>query len=153
MVVVGGGRVGAAVAIALQGRGLGVLVLEARPDAGGSNDARTLAMSYGSRLILERLGIWSQLEPVTPIESIHVSQRGGFGRTLLSAQDVNLPALGYVVRYAGLQQAFGKMLASGHTTLMAGAEVTRIGTPPRRRTAEVLRAGGPPSGAAAPLVL
>jgi 2-octaprenyl-6-methoxyphenol hydroxylase len=124
IVVVGGGPVGAAVAIALHGSGLGVLVLEARPDAGGSNDERTLAISYGSRLILERLGIWSQIEPVTPIEFIHVSQRGGFGRTLLSAQEAHLPALGYVVRYAGLQQAFARTLGSEHTTLLAGAEVT-----------------------------
>ena len=35
-----------------------------------------------------------------------------------------MPALGYVVRYSGLQQAFGKALESEHTTLMAGAEVT-----------------------------
>jgi 2-octaprenyl-6-methoxyphenol hydroxylase len=124
IVIVGGGPIGAAVAIALRGSGLAVLVLEARPDADSSNDARTLAMSYGSRLILERLGIWSQIEPVTPIESIHVSQRGGFGRTLLSAEEADLPALGYVVRYAGLQQAFSKSLESEHTTLMAGAKVT-----------------------------
>jgi 2-octaprenyl-6-methoxyphenol hydroxylase len=81
-------------------------------------------MSYGSRLILERLGIWPQIAPATPIETIHVSQRGGFGRTLLSAQEAHLPALGYVVRYAGLQQAFGSALASEHITLLAGAEVT-----------------------------
>jgi 2-octaprenyl-6-methoxyphenol hydroxylase len=124
--IVGGGPVGAAVAIALQGSGLAVLVLEARPDAGGGNDARTLAMSYGSRLILERLGIWSQIEPVTPIETIHVSQRGGFGRTLLSAREVDLPALGYVVRYSRLQQAFAKALESGAATLVAGAEVTAL---------------------------
>ena len=55
VVIVGGGPTGAALAIALQGSGLTVLVLEARADAGKSNDARTLAMSYGSRLILERL--------------------------------------------------------------------------------------------------
>ena len=45
IVIVGGGPIGAALAIALQGSGLAVLVLEARPDAGSSNDARTLAMS------------------------------------------------------------------------------------------------------------
>ncbi len=124
IVIVGGGPVGAAVAIALRGSGLIVLVLEARADAESTSDARTLAMSYGSRLILERLGIWSQIEPVTPIESIHVSQRGGFGRTLLSADEAGLPELGYVVRYARLQQAFGRSLGSEDTTLMPGAEVT-----------------------------
>ena len=45
IVIVGGGPVGAAVAIALQGSGLAVAVIEARTDAGSSNDARTLAMS------------------------------------------------------------------------------------------------------------
>lgn len=122
--IVGGGPIGAALAIALQASGLSVLVLEARPDAGNSNDARILAMSYGSHLILERLGIWSRIEPVTPIESIHVSQRGGFGRTLLSADEAGLPALGYVVRYARLQRALGQAIESEHTTLIAGAEVT-----------------------------
>jgi 2-octaprenyl-6-methoxyphenol hydroxylase len=136
VVIVGGGPIGAALAIALQGSGLTVLVLEARPDAGNSDDARTLAMSYGSRLILERLGIWSQIEPVTPIESIHVSQRGGFGRTLLSADEAGLPALGYVVGYARLQQAFGKAIGSEYTTLMAGAEVLSMDP-----TAEAVRIG------------
>ena len=123
VVIVGGGPIGAALAIALQGSGLTVLVLEARPDAGASSDMRTLAMSYGSRLILEALGIWSQIGPVTPINSIHVSQRGGLGRTLLSADQAGLPALGYVVRYARLQQAFGEAIGSEHTALMSGAEV------------------------------
>ena len=152
VVIVGGGPIGAALAIALQGSGLTVLVLEARPDAGNSNDARTLAMSYGSRLILERLGIWSQIEPITPIESIHVSQRGGFGRTLLSADEAGLPALGYVVRYARLQQAFGKAIGSENTTLMAGAEV--VGMDPADEAVRIgYRAQGIMHSAAARLLV
>jgi 2-octaprenyl-6-methoxyphenol hydroxylase len=141
--IVGGGPIGAALAIALRSSGRAVLVLEARADAAASSDSRTLAMSYGSRLILDRLGIWSRIEPVTPIESIHVSQRGGFGRILLSADEAGLPALGYVVGYARLQQAFGATLASGATTLMAGAEVTAIDS-----TDEVVRIGFNRGGAA-----
>jgi 2-octaprenyl-6-methoxyphenol hydroxylase len=128
IVIVGGGPIGAAVAIALRGSGLTVLLLEARPDTAARGDARTLAMSYGSRLILERLGVWAQIDPVTPIESIHVSQRGGFGRTLLSAREVDLPALGYVVRYSALQQVFDDALSSAHITLMTGAEVIGMET-------------------------
>ena len=123
VVIVGAGLIGAAVALALQGSDFSVLVLEARPAADIGTDARTLAMSYGSRLILERLGIWQQIEPVTPIESIHVSQRGGFGRTMLSVGDTDLPALGYVVPHARLQLTFGKALASSSATLCTGAEV------------------------------
>ncbi len=153
VVIVGGGPIGAALAIALRDSGLAVLVLEARPDAGDSNDARTLAMSYGSRLILERLGIWSQIEPVTPIESIHVSQRGGFGRTLLSAGEAGLPALGYVVRYARLQQALGQAIESEHTTLMAGAEVTAMNSTDEGVCIEFHRQGTTQSATARLLVI
>jgi 2-octaprenyl-6-methoxyphenol hydroxylase len=153
IVIVGGGPIGAAVAIALRDSRFTVLVLEARHDAGSSNDARTLAMSHGSRLILERLGIWPQIEPATPIESIHVSQRGGFGRTLLSAQEAGLPALGYVVRYAGLQQAFGRAVESTRVTLFAGAEVTGMESTPDGVHIEFRRHGVPQSIAARLLII
>src|SRR5262245_21594858 len=104
VVIVGGGPVGAALALGLKDSGISAVVLEARPDAAGGNDARTLAMSYGSRLILDRLGVWDRIASATPIASIHVSQRGGFGRAMLEAPDTDLPALGYVVRYADLQR-------------------------------------------------
>ncbi len=122
--IVGGGPVGAALAIALRHSGLDVRMLEARPDSTAGSDTRTLAMSYGSRLILERLGIWAQFESPTPIETIHVSQRGGFGRTMLSAQHAGVPALGYVVRYAALQAALRNALAAQHTSVMTGAQVS-----------------------------
>ena len=79
ILIVGGGPVGATLALALRSYGLRVTVLEARHPATHSRDARTLALSEGSRLILERLGVWPQLvSHATPIETIHVSQRGRF---------------------------------------------------------------------------
>jgi len=126
IVIVGGGPVGAALAIALSGSGYDVLLLEARPQLDMAGDGRTLAMSYGSRLTLQRLGAWSRVEPATPIRSIHVSQRGGFGRALLAAQDVGLPALGYVVGYGRLQKALGEALATSGATLHTGASVDDI---------------------------
>ena len=62
---------------------------------------RPLALSHASRLILERVGAWRSLA-TTPIETIHVSQQGGFGRTRLCAADAGVPALGYVVDYESL---------------------------------------------------
>ena len=38
----------------------------------------------------------------TPIEHIHVSQRGNFGRTLIDRDEHDVAALGYVVRYGSL---------------------------------------------------
>ena len=40
--------------------------------------------------------------PVTAIETVHVSQAGGFGRTLIQARELELPALGYVTDLAPL---------------------------------------------------
>ena len=62
---------------------------------------RPIVLSYASRLILERVGAWDALA-ATPIETIHVSQAGAFGRTRLDAADAGVPALGYVVEYADL---------------------------------------------------
>jgi len=94
----GAGPVGCALALALRNSGLQVALLEASspPPA-----FRPLALSYASRLILERLGVWSGLN-VSPIERIVVSQAASFGRTRLDAADAGVPALGYVTDYAAL---------------------------------------------------
>ena len=92
VLVVGGGPVGAALALALRGTGLAVGLLEARAPHAAA-DPRPIAISHGSRLILERLGVWERLAPTTPILRIHVSQRGGFGRVELDAREARLPAL------------------------------------------------------------
>ncbi len=109
IVIIGGGMVGASLAAALKNSELKIAVIEPYPisnDESGINektyqpsyDARSTALSWGSRLIYEQLGLWDQLsQHVTPIQKIHVSDRGRFGATRLSAQDYNVEALGYVV--------------------------------------------------------
>src|SRR6185503_2397973 len=94
----GAGPVGCALAAALQGSGLKVGVLGR---TGATASFRPIALSYASRLILERLGAWKGLA-VTPIETIHVSQQQGFGRTVMDAADAGVPALGYVAEYSDL---------------------------------------------------
>jgi 2-octaprenyl-6-methoxyphenol hydroxylase len=123
LIIVGGGPVGCAAAAALEGAGLSVLVLE----AGAAPDRRTLALSFGSRLLLERLAVWARIDPVTPIESIHVSQRGGFGRALLTAREAGVPALGYVASYAHVHAALAERLVHcTHAELRVGARATGI---------------------------
>jgi 2-octaprenyl-6-methoxyphenol hydroxylase len=108
--IVGAGPVGAVCALALQQQGIAARVLEAQP-ADVRADTRTLALSYGSRLILDRLGVWDQIEGVTPITRIHISQRGALGVARLSADEVKVPALGYVLPYATLTAALKQALA------------------------------------------
>lgn len=125
LIIVGGGPVGAAAAAALAHSGLSTLVLDARP-AVPSDDRRSLALSHGSRLILERIAVWGARLPATCIRTIHVSQRGGFGRATMVAEDVGLPALGYVVSYAALQAALTHRLEDCATPALRGARVTQI---------------------------
>ena len=60
--------------------------------------------------MLEQIDAWPA-RSATPIETIHVSQKDGFGRTLIDRADYDLPALGYVVRYRDLANALAKRLA------------------------------------------
>ncbi len=112
ILIVGGGPVGATLALALRDSGLAVTVLEARPAGLPSTDLRTLALSEGSRLILQRLGVWQALaDAATPIRTIHVSQRGRFGRAVIRAEEESQEALGHVLPYAALANALDRRLA------------------------------------------
>jgi 2-octaprenyl-6-methoxyphenol hydroxylase len=102
----GAGPVGCALALALADAGRRVLLIELQSRGNtGAQPFRPIALSHGSRLILERVGAWDELAlSATPIETVHVSQAGGFGRTLLAAAESGVPALGYVVDYGLLAE-------------------------------------------------
>lgn len=120
VLVIGGGPVGAALALSLKDEQLSVMVLEARTSP--SDDPRALALSHGSWLHLERIG--AKIEAATPITTIHVSQKGGFGRTILTAEESGVPALGYVARYPDVHSAIVSKL--DRQTLISGALATEI---------------------------
>lgn len=126
VVVIGGGPVGAALALEAARKRLSVQVLESREAGVRVSDTRPLALSYGSRLILERSGVWPELDPATPIERIHISQRGGFGRVEMTADEAGLPALGYVVDYAGLLARLDEALERSPVSVVRGARVRSI---------------------------
>jgi 2-octaprenyl-6-methoxyphenol hydroxylase len=110
--ICGGGPVGATLALALEAMGRSCKVLDARPvNAIAKPDSRAIALSYGSRLVLERLGVWAALN-ATPITTIHVSQQGAFGRTVLTASDEDVPALGYVAALADIDNTLRSACAS-----------------------------------------
>jgi len=124
--IIGGGPVGAALALALRGSKLKICVLEARPAHSASTDARALALSYGSRLLLDRLGIWDKISDVSAIRTIHISQKHSFGRAMLRAGEMNVPELGYVLPYPALQDALSDALQQGATHTIYGASVTQL---------------------------
>ena len=129
IVIVGGGPVGSVLALALQQQKVPFTMLEARAKGASHNDKRALALSYGSRLILEKLNVWHAVEAnATAINTIHISQRGGLGRTKLNAADHNMPAIGYVLPYGALTQALDAALDLnfGLKNVIYEAEATEI---------------------------
>lgn len=111
VLIAGGGPVGAALALALRDSGLDVRLIE--PAERRAEGLRPVALSYGSRLILERLDAFDAAL-ATPIETIHVSQAGGFGRTRISNADLDVPALGYVVSLGALAADLKQRVAVEH---------------------------------------
>jgi 2-octaprenyl-6-methoxyphenol hydroxylase len=121
VLIVGGGPVGLALALALRGSGVTAGLIEGRTPQSAHADPRPLALSHGSRLILERLGVWQRLAVPTPIRRIHVSQRGGFGRVELDCAEVGLPALGYVVDYGRVASSLAAAFDdAGHCSRITG---------------------------------
>ena len=131
LAIIGGGLVGASLALALQAgakaRGWKILLIE--PFAPGdsfqpSYDARSSALSYGTRQIYEQLGVWQAINRrAAPISQIQVSDRGRFGATRLNALEEGVPALGYVVENAWLGQCLWQHLDAEVVSWRCPAEV------------------------------
>jgi 2-octaprenyl-6-methoxyphenol hydroxylase len=104
--ICGAGPVGMALAALLVQGGMPaarIALLDARALDQASADPRAIALSYGSSQILRQLGAWPLA--ASSIGEIHVSRRGHFGRTLITAAEQAVPALGYVTRYGVLVEA------------------------------------------------
>lgn len=155
ILIVGGGPVGAALGLGLAGSGRTVVLMEARAQKEITDDVRTLALSYGSRLILQRLGVWDKLEGcATPISTIHVSCKGHWGRSILHAEDMRQPALGYVLPYGVLCSVLIKALeAAPGVQVLYGAKVSAVTSDRNHACAEFEQAGQAQIMTAALLVL
>ncbi len=116
VLIVGGGLVGASLAIALERAPLRVALVEAVPfrsERQPSYDDRVIALAYGTRRVFEGMGVWPELAPqVTPIRAIHISDRGHFGFTHLHAEDEGVEALGYVAESRVLGRVLSERLAA-----------------------------------------
>ena len=132
ILIVGAGPVGLTLHLALAAGGQKSLLVDRRPRPAASTagvpealgaDPRALALSHGARELLEQIDSWPT-RAATPIETIHISQKDGFGRTVIDRADYALPALGYVVRYRDLASTLAARLAND--ALLAAAEIVDI---------------------------
>lgn len=128
VVIAGAGPTGAAAGLWLAQRGLSkarITLVDARCATDAQNDPRMIALSYGSKVLLEELGVW-HASLGTPIRQIHVSQHHAFGRTIIDCADYGVEALGYVVRYGELALRFEDALARDQLQVIRGQRVTHV---------------------------
>lgn len=100
VLIVGGGLVGASLAIALDRNGLDVGLVEATPEGVMPEvfDQRNLSFAAATVNALAALGVMQKLRaPTGPIRRIHVSRKGDFGRVVLDAADYGREVFGQVV--------------------------------------------------------
>ena len=155
IIIVGGGPVGATLALLLAKQGLSVTVLEARSLGAAHSESRALALSFGSRRILEKLGLWGALSTqATPINSIHVSQKGSLGRTQLHANDYHQQALGYVLSYGVLSAVLDRAIddAKPLVNFIFEASASNIAYAPSQATVTYTH-GGVAHNISSPLVV
>lgn len=113
VVIVGGGMVGGVLAWSLADSGLQVALVERGllADAAAAAGERSVALSWGSRQLLDAVGLWDELAPdAEAIRRIHVSQQGHLGAVRLRAEDHKIDALGYVLRNARVSECLAQRL-------------------------------------------
>lgn len=130
IVIAGGGLSGLLCALSLSqtasesGKSLSIAIVEPNQIdlnvsqyRSASFDERVLALSHGTKSYLESLGVWQSIDNfAVPIETIHISDRGYYGKARVYAEEHNVEALGYVT----------PMSAIGHSLLSSTASLKNI---------------------------
>jgi len=124
--VVGGGPSGALLALSLAAAGRRVVLLEARQADAVISDARALALSWASRQRLAEVGGWPDSLGGNLIDTVHVSQQGYWGRTVIRQEDTRLAHLGVVVDYPALTHALDARLEVAGVQVLWGCRVTAV---------------------------
>ena len=125
VLISGAGPVGATLALALHAQGRGCQLVDAAPQPVQGDD-RSLGLTTGSQRLLEGLGVWRHLRGAQPIRSLHISERGRFGRSHIHARDHGLDALGAVVPAQQLHDALAAELAARQIPLQRPAAIARM---------------------------
>jgi 2-octaprenyl-6-methoxyphenol hydroxylase len=151
LIIIGGGMVGASLAISLAEQPLRIALVEAaslpskkqdsKEPAPPNYDDRAIALSFGARRIFEGMGLWADIAPqATAIDHIHVSDQGRFGFTRLDARQENVDALGYVVTARQLGATLmDKLHHCANLTMISPATLTELKLGDEHATAVIAR--------------
>jgi 2-polyprenylphenol 6-hydroxylase len=134
LVIVGAGMVGSALALALEGHGLDVLLIDGEPltvppfEATQPFDPRVSALSAASQRILERLQAWPGIASrrACPYREMHVWDGSGTGQIHFSADSVHAEWLGHIVENGVVRDALVEQLERGETRLEGNARLSQL---------------------------
>lgn len=135
LIIVGAGMVGSTLALALEGSGLNIVVLDASPlevadfDPLGGFEPRVSALSAASQRILQRVGAWPGIAArrASPYIDMHVWDGSGTGQIHFSAETVHAEVLGHIVENRVVQDALLEtMQRGGRLQLIGDARVEQL---------------------------
>lgn len=138
LLIIGGGLAGNCLAWALKDTDLRMAVVEANSPEQLKNSPigdRALALAAGTVQYLRDLAIWQGIQhKATAIKTIHVSDRGHFGKARLSAEMEQVDALGYVITARDIESHLSHLVAeyvdclcpTRVVGLMAGHDVMNV---------------------------
>ncbi len=126
--IVGGGPVGLAAALALKERSIAsdITILEAAPRATESFSDRNIALSAASWRFLSKLGVSVDAQQRAPIRQVEITQRGAFGLLTLDAKDVAASELGAATPYPALKSALDRAVNAAHINVLYGAKAESV---------------------------
>ena len=131
VVVLGGGIIGATMALALADSGIGLALVDAgslAPSDASTGTEQVSALTDASRHILDNLGVWSAISPEhrPPYQNMQVWHADGTGSVSFSARQFDLPHLGHIVSNSALRAALLRQLASTAVTLLPDSRTEQI---------------------------
>jgi len=153
VVIVGGGAIGATLALELDRLHYRVAVIELRqPSFSSTNPERVIALNYGSRCHLDSLGLWHDIasKGLGDIRHIVVTEPGNRGRVDLDAVDAandspGMHELGYVVEMGLLLEPMYQRLQDSDVELISPASVQNFEIQPDQVNIQI-RCGDKVSG-------
>ena len=135
VLILGGGLVGASLALALQANGQRVAVLESMPQSGQLDrqdqtwDARIYAISPSNQRFLAGLGAWPDAR-IAAIRAMDVRGDAG-GQLYFSAQDAGVPVLAWITENRWLLAALWQQLETRQIERFSPAVVTHLALEPQ----------------------
>ncbi|MCY1272331.1 2-octaprenylphenol hydroxylase [compost metagenome] len=134
LVIVGAGMVGSALALALEGSGLEILLVDGSPlgvrpfDSAAAFEPRVSALSEASRRILQRLHAWDGIlaRRSEPYREMQVWDGSGTGQIHFSAASVHAEVLGHIVENRVVQDALLERLHQSTIGLVPGARLEQL---------------------------